>query len=135
MRVSIFRKGYFNAAHRLYVPEWSDEENYNVFGKCCNPHYHGHNYEVEVKVTGEVDPLTGIVINLKELKDIIHEHVEERYDHKNLNEELQEFENTNPSVENLCHNIWQILRNIIDEKYDIKVRLYESARNFAEFPE
>ena len=134
MRIALFRTGHFNAAHRLFVPGWSDEENYSFFGKCANPHFHGHNYEFEVKVTGEVDPETGILINLKELKEIIRVEVEDKLDHRNLNEEIPEFRDRIPTVENICYVIWQALRERLDERYDLKIRLYETPRNFAEFP-
>ena len=134
MRVSVFRKSYFNAGHRIFNPAWSDEKNLEVFGKCSNPHYHGHNYELEVKVTGEVDPETGFLIDLKKLKEIIEEHVVERYDHKNLNTQVEPFDKVIPSSENICYEIWKILRSILDEKYEVTVRLFESSRNFVEYP-
>ena len=134
MRIAIFRKAHFNAAHRLHVPSWSDEKNFEVFGKCANPHFHGHNYEFEVKLTGEVDPVTGILINLKDLKEIIKSHVEDKLDHKNLNEEIPEFKDLVPTVENICLVIWRVLREQIDDKYDLVVRLYETPRNFVEYP-
>ena len=134
MKISIYRKAHFNAAHRLYVPAWSDEKNTEVFGLCSNPHYHGHNYEMEVKVTGEVDPITGYLIDLKVLKDIIKAQIEDRFDHKNLNLEVEEFKNINPTAENICYVIWTILRKHLDEKYDVGVRLYETPRNYVEYP-
>jgi 6-pyruvoyltetrahydropterin/6-carboxytetrahydropterin synthase len=134
MKVSVFRKAHFNAAHRLFVPTWSDQKNFDVFGKCANPHYHGHNYDLEVMVTGEVDPETGIVINLKDLKDIIRQEVEDKLDHRNLNEEIPEFKDLVPTVENICIVIWQILRAKLDPRYDLRVRLYETPRNFVEYP-
>ena len=134
MRISIFRKGHFNAAHRLHVPAWSEERNLEVFGKCANPHFHGHNYEFDVQVTGEVDPETGILINLKDLKQIIGESVEDRLDHRNLNEEIPEFQILIPTVENICYVIWKLLRERIPAQYALKVRLYETPRNFAEYP-
>ncbi len=134
MKISIYRKAHFNAAHRLYVPAWSDEKNTEVFGLCSNPHYHGHNYEMEVKVTGEVDPITGYLIDLKVLKDIIKAQIEDRFDHKNLNLEVEEFKNLNPTAENICYVIWTILRKHLDEKYDVGVRLYETPRNYVEYP-
>jgi len=134
MRISLFRKGHFNAAHRLFVPTWSDEKNYEIFGKCANPHYHGHNYELEVQVTGEVDPVTGMLIDLKHLKDLIRHQVEDKLDHRNLNEEIPEFKSLMPSVENICYVIWEILRAHLDKRYTLKVRLYETPRNFAEYP-
>jgi 6-pyruvoyltetrahydropterin/6-carboxytetrahydropterin synthase len=134
MRIALFRRGHFNAAHRLYVPSWSDEKNFEVFGKCANPHYHGHNYELEVKITGEVDPVTGILINLKDLKEIIRTDVEDKFDHRNLNEEIPEFRALTPTVENICFVIWGILRDRLGSQYDLKVRLYETPRNFVEYP-
>jgi len=134
MRISVFRKAHFNAAHRLYRPDWSDERNAAVFGLCSNPHYHGHNYELEVKVTGEVNPETGFLIDLKLLKDIIREEVEDKFDHKNINIELPEFKDLNPTAENICYVIWQILRAKLADKYELQVRLYETPRNFVEYP-
>ena len=134
MRVAVFRKAHFNAAHRLYIKEWSDEKNKEVFGVCSNPYYHGHNYELEVKVVGEVDPLTGMVIDLKILKEIIEEKIEKRFDHRNLNEEIEEFKDINPTAENICYVIWKILRETLDEKFDLFVRLYETPRNYVEYP-
>lgn len=134
MKISVFRKAHFNAAHRLFVPEWTDEQNQEYFGLCANPHYHGHNYEMEVKVTGEVDPVTGYLIDLKDLKDLIKSQIENRFDHKNLNLETEEFKKLNPTAENICYVIWKILREHLDEKYDVGVRLYETPRNFVEYP-
>ncbi|HFB99579.1 MAG TPA: 6-carboxytetrahydropterin synthase [Phaeodactylibacter sp.] len=134
MKISVFRKAHFNAAHRLYVREWSDEKNAAVFGPCANPHYHGHNYEMEVKVTGEVNPVTGYLIDLKVLKEIIKTQIEDRFDHKNLNLEVEEFKDVNPSAENICYAIWKILREHLDKKYEVGVRLYETPRNFVEYP-
>ena len=110
MRIAAYHKAHFNAAHRLHNPNWSEEKNQEVFGLCNNPNYHGHNYEVEVKVVGEVDPETGYLIDLKYLKDLIKEKVERRFDHKNLNLDTAEFKNLNPTAENICYVIWQILR-------------------------
>lgn len=134
MRIAVFRKAHFNAAHRLYRPDWSDERNQEVFGLCSNPNYHGHNYELEVKVMGETDPETGYLIDLKILKDIIYEEVEQRFDHKNLNLDTEEFRNLNPTAENICYVIWQLLRKRLDDRYALKVRLYETPRNFVEYP-
>ena len=134
MKISVFRKAHFNAAHRLYNPNFSDEKNRAVFGACSNEYYHGHNYELEVKVTGEVDPETGFLINLNDLRDIIKREVEDRYDHKNLNIEVEEFKTLNPTAEHICYMIWQNMRPHLDEKYDLQVRLYETPRNFVEFP-
>ncbi len=134
MRISIIRTGHFNAAHRLYLPQWSDEKNTEVFGKCANPNFHGHNYDFEVKVSGEVDPATGMLINLKELKDIIEKHVEDKFDHRNLNTEIPEFETMTSTAENLCYLIWKIMREHLDDDLDVHVRLWETARNSVEYP-
>lgn len=134
MKVAIFRKGHFNAAHRLYNPHWDAERNDKVFGICANPNFHGHNYELEVKVVGEVDPDTGFVINLFDLKSIIGREIEDRFDHKNLNLDCPEFKDLLPSAENVCFVIWGILRSVLDARYDITVRLYETPRNFVEYP-
>ncbi len=134
MRVAIFRRGHFNAAHRLHIDAWSDEKNAEIFGKCNNPNFHGHNYEVEVKITGETDPVTGMLINLKDLKDIIRYQVEDRFDHKNLNVDCPEFDDMVTTVENIVYVIWKILREHIDDQYELLVRLYETPRNYAEYP-
>lgn len=134
MRISAFRTAHFNAAHRLHNPNWSDEKNKAVFGLCNNQYYHGHNYKLEVCVSGEIDPDTGYLIDLKILKDIIKDNVEDRFDHKNLNIETEEFKNLNPTAENICIVIWNILRENLEEKYDVSVRLYETPRNYVEFP-
>jgi 6-pyruvoyltetrahydropterin/6-carboxytetrahydropterin synthase len=134
MRVSVFRKAHFNAAHRIFNPAWSDEKNANVFGKCSNPRYHGHNYELEVKVSGEVDPETGYLIDLKDLKDIIEEEVEDRMDHKNLNEEVAEFKDLIPTAEHITYVIYKLIRKRLDKEMDLKIRLYETPRNFVEYP-
>lgn len=134
MRVAIYRKGHFNAAHRLFRPEWSQEKNSEVFGICSNPNFHGHNYELDVKVSGELDPESGILMDLKVLKEIIHEHVELYFDHKNLNLDLPEFLHKVPTAENIVIEIYNILRLQIDEKFDLQVRLYETPRNFVEYP-
>ena len=130
MSLTVYRKAHFNAAHRLYRPDWSDEKNNQVFGKCNNPNYHGHNYNLEVGLTGEVDPETGYLIDLKILKDFIKEEVEERFDHKNLNLDVDDFKNLNPTVENIAIVIYNRLRNRLDAKYDITVKLYETDRNY-----
>ncbi len=134
MRISVFRKAHFNAAHRLHNPAWSDERNAEVFGLCNNQYYHGHNYEMEVRVTGEVNPDTGYLIDLKILKDVIKTEIEERFDHKNLNEETEEFKNLNPTAENICYVIWKLISDALDDKYDVGVKLYETPRNFVEYP-
>lgn len=134
MRVAIYRKANFNAAHRLYNPDWTHDHNMEVFGICTSPNFHGHNYDLEVKVIGEVDPLTGMVINLKTLSELIKKEIEDRFDHKNLNLDTDEFRDLNPTAENICFVIWEILREKLDAKYDLAVRLYETPRNFVEYP-
>ena len=134
MKVSVYRQAHFNAAHRLHNPAWSDERTREVFGKCNNPNYHGHNYVLDVKVSGEVDPETGYLIDLKELKDIIREEIEERFDHKNLNLDTEEFRNLNPTAEHICFVVWNLLRARLDDRYQLGVRLYETPRNFVEYP-
>lgn len=133
-RVTVFRKEHFNAAHRLNNPNWSEEKNARVYGKCNNYNYHGHNYDLIVQVTGSVDPETGYVIDMKVLSDIIKEYVTDRFDHKNLNLDTQEFRDLNPSAENIAIVIYTLLRQQIDPELDLKVRLYETERNFVEFP-
>ena len=134
MRIAIFRRGHFNAAHRLHNPNWSDEKNKEIFGLCNNPNFHGHNYELEVKVVGEVDPETGYLIDLKYLKDVIGEHVEDKLDHKNLNIDVPELIGIMPSTENLCYFIWNILQKELGTQYEVTVRLWETPRNYAEYP-
>ena len=133
MKVTVSRRAHFNAAHRLHVENWSDEKNSKIFGKCSNPNYHGHNYELIVSLTGEVNPKTGMVIDLKDLKDIIKEHVEEPLDHKNLNMDVEYFKNVMPSAENICIFIWNTLRKKIDLDKELEVVLYETPRNFVKF--
>ncbi len=134
MRISIYRKAHFNAAHRLHNDDWSDEKNREVFGKCNNPHYHGHNYELEVRLTGEIDPITGYLYDLAHLSQLIKEHIEERYDHKNLNLECPEFKDQNPTAELICIEIWKILRSKLQDKFELGVRLWETPRNYVEYP-
>ena len=134
MRIAAYRKAHFNAAHRLHNPKWSAKKNKEIFGLCNNPNYHGHNYDLEVKVVGEVDPETGYLIDLKVLKDLIKEHVEKRFDHKNLNLDTEEFKNLNPTAENICYVIWKILRAKLADKYELSIRLYETPRNYVEYP-
>jgi 6-pyruvoyltetrahydropterin/6-carboxytetrahydropterin synthase len=133
MKVTVSRKAHFNAAHRLYVKNWSDKKNEDIFGKCNNPNYHGHNYELIVSLTGDIDPISGMVIDLKDLKDIIKSEVEEVLDHKNLNLDVEYFKNVIPSVENICVFIWGILRKKIDNDKLIEVTLYETPRNFVKY--
>jgi 6-pyruvoyltetrahydropterin/6-carboxytetrahydropterin synthase len=134
MRVSVFRKEHFNAAHRLHNPNWSDEKNTKVFGKCNNPNYHGHNYNLTVKVTGEVDPDTGYVMDVKVLSDLIESKVLDRFDHKNLNLDTKEFAQLNPTAENIAIVIFNLIRPEIDKKLDLKITLYETERNYVEYP-
>lgn len=133
-KVAVFRKAHFNAAHRLHVAVWPEQENDRVFGKCNNPHFHGHNYELVVKVTGPVDPVTGFVVDLKWLNDIIQQEIIHRFDHKNLNLDTQEFKTLIPTAENIAIVIYRLLRPHVDLALDIQVRLYETERNFVEFP-
>jgi 6-pyruvoyltetrahydropterin/6-carboxytetrahydropterin synthase len=133
MRVTISRKAHFNAAHRLYRKDWTFEQNDAVFGKCNNPNFHGHNYELIVSVTGAIDPETGYVIDAKILADIIKEDVEDAFDHKNLNLDVAEFENLNPTAENIVVVIWNKIRKRIETKFDLEVVLYETPRNFVTY--
>jgi 6-pyruvoyltetrahydropterin/6-carboxytetrahydropterin synthase len=133
MKVSIFRKEHFNAAHRLFNPTWSDEKNEAIFGKCNNPNFHGHNYELIVQLKGEIDPETGYVYDMKVLSDLIKVHVLNKFDHKNLNLDTVEFKALNPSAENIAVVIWGILRAHIEQKYELIVRLYETERNYVEY--
>lgn len=134
MRLAVYRKAHFNAAHRMHVEDWSDEKNAEVFGPCNNANYHGHNYELTVKVVGEVDPVTGYVIDLSILKTMIKEEVEDRFDHKNLNLDTPYFKDKTPSAENLCYLIWELLSKRLGKQYELTVRLYETPRNFVEYP-
>ena len=134
MRVSVCRKAHFNAAHRLNNPNWSLAKNKSVFGKCNNPNYHGHNYQLEVWVSGEIDPDTGYLIDLKILSKLIETEIENRFDHKNLNLDTAEFKNLNPTAENICVVIWDLLRNKLDPSLGLKIRLFETERNIVEYP-
>ena len=133
MRVTISRKAHFNAAHRLHRKDWSMEQNDAIFGKCNNPNFHGHNYELIVSVTGEVDKETGYVVDVKVLTDIIKEDVEDKFDHKNLNLDVPEFFDLNPTAENIVVVIWNKIRKKIDSKFDLEVILYETPRNFVTY--
>ena len=133
-RVAVFRKEHFNAAHRLFNPGWDMARNDAVFGKCNNPNFHGHNYELIVKLIGEPDPETGFVMDMKKLSDLIKEHVLARFDHKNLNLDTTCFKGINPTAENICIAIYDILRAEIDQRLELQVRLYETERNFVEYP-
>lgn len=134
MKVAVFRKEHFNAAHRLHNPHWTDEKNESVFGKCNNKYYHGHNYELIVKVSGEPHSETGYVYDMKLLSDLIKEHVTDKFDHKNLNLDVDEFKNLNPTAENIVVVIYNILRDQIEAELDLKVTLYETERNYVEYP-
>lgn len=133
MKVSVFRKEHFNAAHRLNNPTLSAEENESIFGKCNNANYHGHNYDLIVQLRGEIDPITGYVYDMKKLSDLIKEHVLNKFDHKNLNLDTDEFKELNPSAENIAVVIWNILREKIDRKFELIIRLYETERNYVEY--
>ena len=133
-KVAVFRKEHFNAAHRLHSNKLSDAENAVTFGKCNYSNYHGHNYDLIVKVTGELDSVTGYVIDTKVLSQIIREHVIEKFDHKNLNLDTKEFKELNPTAENIAMVIYGILRKQLDNRYDLKITLYETERNFVEYP-
>ena len=133
-RVAVYRREHFNAAHRLFNPDWDDATNDKVFGKCALPHYHGHNYELEVKVTGKPDKKTGYVMDLKILSDLIKKEIHSRFDHKNLNLDTEYFKKLNPTAENICIVIYELLRPEIDTKFDLHIRLYETERNFVEYP-
>lgn len=133
MKISVFRKEHFNAAHRLHNPDWSDEKNQAVFGKCNNPSFHGHNYELIVELRGEINPETGYVYDMKLLSDLIKEHILKKLDHKNLNLDTDEFKQLNPTAENIAVVIWNILREKIDRNLELKIRLYETERNFVEY--
>ncbi len=130
----MFRKEHFNAAHRLHNAAWSDEENTRVFGKCNNPNYHGHNYDLIVRLSGEIDPKTGYVFDTKVLSDLIKKYVLDKLDHKNLNLDVTEFETQNPSAENIAIVIYDILREKISHEYDLKITLFETERNYVEYP-
>ena len=133
-QVAVIRREHFNAAHRLYNQQWTDEKNAATFGKCSLPHYHGHNYELEIKVVGEVDPVTGFVMDLKLLSDLVSEKVLERFDHKNLNIDTEEFKTLNPTAENIAIVIHDLLRPHIDASLGLYIRLFETPRNFVEYP-
>jgi len=131
--VSVFRKSHFNAAHRLHNPAWDDQKNKDVFGVCDNPNYHGHNYDLVVKLTGETDPDTGYVMDMKILQDLIDEHITSRFDHKNLSLDVEDFRELNPTAENIAVVIWNILRQHIAPDKELTIILYETERNFVEY--
>jgi 6-pyruvoyltetrahydropterin/6-carboxytetrahydropterin synthase len=133
-RLSVVRREHFNAAHRLYRKDWSDEQNNLTFGKCSLPNYHGHNYELEIKITGDVDAETGYVMDLKKLSDIVNEVVLEKLDHKNLNVDVEEFKTLNPTAENIAIVIYNLLRPHIAKEHELFIRLFETPRNYVEYP-
>jgi len=133
-KIAIVRCEHFNAAHRLHNKNWSDQKNRDVFGKCNNPNYHGHNYDLEVKVIGDCDPETGYVIDTKILSDLIKKYVLDRYDHKNLNLDTQEFKDVNPTAENIAISIYNLLKPKLASDLELKIKLYETPRNFVEYP-
>jgi 6-pyruvoyltetrahydropterin/6-carboxytetrahydropterin synthase len=133
-KVAVIRKEHFNAAHRLFNADWDDAKNEKVFGKCALPNYHGHNYELEVKVTGRPDKRTGYVMDLKVLGDLVKQEIHSRFDHKNLNLDTKEFRTLNPTAENIAIVIYKLLRPHVDKKNDLMIRLYETPRNYVEYP-
>ena len=133
MKVTVSRKAHFNAAHRLYNADWTDARNSTVFGKCSNKNYHGHNYELIVSVKGEIHPDTGFVMDMKILKDLIEVEIEDKFDHKNLNEDVEEFATLNPTAENISVVIWNKLRAKITSNLELSVTLYETPRNFVSY--
>ncbi len=130
MSITVYRKAHFNAAHRLYRKDWDDDKNKSVFGKCSNPNFHGHNYELEVGISGTIDKETGFLIDIEKLKCIIKEEVEDYLDHKNLNIDIPDFKNLNPTMENIAILIWDRLRNKLESKFKVSVKLFETPRNF-----
>jgi len=133
MKVTVHRKAHFNAAHRLYRKDWDNQKNENIFGKCSNPNFHGHNYELVVSVKGDIDTETGFVIDMKVLKDLIALEIEEYLDHKNLNVEVEEFKTLNPTAENIAVVIWSKLRAKLKESLELSVTLYETPRNYVTY--
>ena len=133
-KVAVFRKEHFNAAHRLFCADWSDAKNKEVFGACSNPNYHGHNYELVVQVNGIPDPITGFVINTKDLSTIVEEEVKNRFDHKNLNLDSEIFKNLNPTAENIAIVIYNLIKPRLSDNLELKIRLYETERNFVDYP-
>ncbi len=134
MKVSVIRREHFNAAHRLYNPNWEDDKNERIFGLCSNPNYHGHNYELFVKLTGEIDPDSGMVYDLKKLKSLIRDNIIDKFDHKNLNLDTEEFKDLNPTAENIVRVIYDLLREKVENEYEVSIKLYETERNFVEYP-
>jgi 6-pyruvoyltetrahydropterin/6-carboxytetrahydropterin synthase len=134
MEVAVIRRAHFNAAHKLWNDTWTPEKNKEVFGLCANEHFHGHNYILEVRVAGEIDPDTGYVIDLKILKDLIRSQVEERFDHRNLNLDTEEFRQLNPTAENIIVIIYNLLRAQLDSKFGLRLKLWETEKNMVEYP-
>jgi len=134
MKTAVIRRATFNAAHQLWNRHWTDEKNNEIFGLCANPNFHGHNYVIEVKVIGEIDADTGYVIDLKVLKDIINDYVLEKMDHRNLNLDVPEFKDMNPTAENIAVVIYNIIREKLDAKFDLQIKLYETQNNIVEYP-
>ncbi|WP_109832426.1 6-pyruvoyl trahydropterin synthase family protein [Reichenbachiella versicolor] len=134
MKTAVYRLEHFNAAHRLHNPDWSDQKNEEVFGKCNNAYYHGHNYNLEVCLIGDIDPDTGYVFDLKVLSDLIKEKILDRFDHKNLNLDTEEFKELNPTAENIAVVIYNLLRAEIQSEIELKIKLYETERNYVEYP-
>lgn len=133
-KVSVYRREHFNAAHRLHNPAWDEQKNNTVFGKCNNPNFHGHNYELDIKITGVPAADTGFVIDLKYLSDLVKEVVLEKLDHKNLNIDVPQFAHLNPTAENIAIVIYDMLRSRIDQQLGLQIRLYETPRNYVEYP-
>jgi len=133
MEVTVIRRETFNAAHRLNNPSWDDETNARIFGKCNNPNYHGHNYALEVHLTGPIDPETGYVMDMKILRDLIKEEVTDRFDHRNLNLDVPDFTHLNPTAENIAVVIWNRLHKRLNQTFKLRIRLYETERNFVEY--
>ena len=134
MKVAVFRQAHFNAAHRLFRKDWTDEQNKAIFGLCSNANYHGHNYTLEIKLVGEIDPETGYVIDLKLLNDTVSEYVLEQLDHKNLNLDVPQFKDLIPTGENIVWVIYEMLRSVLDKKYELTIKLWETPRNYFEYP-
>ena len=134
MRTTMVRKAHFNAAHRLHNKNWSDEKNKEIFGLCNSPNFHGHNYNMEVYVSGEVNPETGYLFDLKELKDMIKEEIEDRYDHKNLNIDVEDYKEIQPSTENIAYMIYTLLKKRIGPDYELRIKLWETERNGVVYP-
>lgn len=134
MRTAIYRKAHFNAAHRLHNPEFDTKTNEEVFGLCNNPNYHGHNYELIVKLTGHVDPKTGYVYDMKQLNELVKQEITERFDHRNLNLDTEEFKDLNPTAENIARVIYELLRKKIEPAFDLEITLYETPRNYVVYP-